>query len=106
MPDLHAIDYRIVARDVDRDRVDIRRNALRLGPERQRGESEKARPSADVRNVREPRALPLEPVERFEASCRRRMLAGPEGKACIDLERHRARRGISIHRRMDVETAR
>ena len=54
--ELHAVDRRIVARDVDRDRVDVGGDAFRLGPQRQRGEGEQAGAGADVGDVGEARA--------------------------------------------------
>ena len=48
----------------------------------------------------------FEPVERIEATGSRRMLAGAESEAGVDLEIDRARRAIGVvHRRMDEEAA-
>ena len=106
MAELHAIDRRIVARDVDRDRVDVGRDALRLGPQRQRGKSEQAGARADVGDIGEARAVALEPVERREAAAGGRMLAGAEGEAGVDLEIDRAGRRGAIHRRVDSRSGR
>ena len=73
-------------------RVDVGRDALRLRPQRQRGEGEQAGAGADVGDIGEARALAFEPVERVEAAAGGRVLAGAEGEARVDFERDRARR--------------
>src|SRR5689334_20503871 len=100
---LHAIDRCIVARDIDRDGIDIGRDTFGVGPERQGGEGEQARTRADVRDVRE--ALPaLQLVERGETACGGRVLARSESEARVDLEVDRVGMG-RVGWRMDMETA-
>ena len=76
-----------------RYRVDIGRDALRLGPQRQRSEGEKAGAGADVGDVREARAFALEQIKRRKAAAGGGMLAGAEREASVDLEIDPARIG-------------
>jgi len=57
MAEGHAVDRGVVAGDVDRDRIDVGRDALGLRPQRQRGESEQAGAGSYVCNICENRTL-------------------------------------------------
>ncbi len=86
MAQRNGVDRGIVAGHVDADRVDVGRDALRPGPQRQCGEGEQPGAGADVGDVGESLARLLETVERGEAARRGGMLSGAEGKAGVDFE--------------------
>ena len=64
MAELHAVDGGILARDVNRDGIDVGRDAFRPGPQRQRSESEQSRASSNVGNVCESTTVASEEIER------------------------------------------
>ena len=72
------VDGGIVPRDVDRDRIDVRRDAFRIGPKRESSEREKAGACPDVGNVRIASARLLQAVQSGKAAACRRMLTGAE----------------------------
>ena len=93
MPELHAVDRGIVARDVDRDRVDVGRDALappaRAPAPRRRAGRCRCRCRRHWRK--------LVPARSSRSSAARqpaggRVLAGAEGEAGVDLEIDRVRR--------------
>ena len=106
MPQSDLVDRGIVASDVDGDRVDVGRDALRIGPQRQCGEGQQSGPGADVGDIAESRSVAFEPVERGQAPAGRRVLPGAEGEARVDLDgnlfgRHRT----AMRRGMHIETS-
>src|SRR3954452_24595512 len=90
MAESHAVDRRILARDVDRLAVDVGRDALCLRPQSQCGEGENPGPGADVGDIAEAGPASPERVQRPETGGSRRMLPGAESEAGVDLEGGRA----------------
>src|SRR4051794_28415356 len=106
MAERNIVDRRIVARDLDRLRVDVGRDAAGAGPKAQRRKSEQARAGAHVGNVCELAMLASENIELLEAAGSGCMLARAECQAGIDLERSRSRRdAAAVGRGMDEEAA-
>ena len=104
MPELHAIDRGIFARDVDRYSVDVGGDAFRFRPQRKRCEREQAGAGADVGDVPEPRPLELEFIERCQAPAGRCMLPRAERERGIDFEIDTSRVG-QMGWRVDREAA-
>ena len=93
VPELHAIDRRIVARDLDRDRVDVGGDAFCLRPQAIAAKASRPVPVPMSTIFAKVKTVALEQIKRFEAARRRRMLAGAEGEAGVDLEIDRVRIG-------------